>query len=184
LFRAFLIPAAATVCLLLIPFLLKADWDLADYIVASILLYSTGLTFALVTRKFKGIVYKLAVAITCASALFLVWANLAVGLIGSENNSVNLIYFVMVLVAFIAAVITKFRADSMAYIMFSMAGFQVLSALIILASVGINNPEYNTDNLVIYNGVHGFFTVQFILAGLLYRKAAHEMKENTEAKNG
>lgn len=85
----------ATAILLLIPLIAMhfsngVVWTLFDFFVAGSLLFGTGFIYLLVTRvlaaKLKdNLVYRVAVAFALFIGLFLVWSNLAVGIIGSEN---------------------------------------------------------------------------------------------------
>ncbi|MFQ5675342.1 MAG: hypothetical protein ACE5G1_05545, partial [bacterium] len=67
-------------------------WDLADFAVAGALLVGTGLMYELTARKAGNIAYRAAVGFTLAAALLIVWINLAVGIIGTEDNPANLMY--------------------------------------------------------------------------------------------
>ena len=67
-------------------------WDLADFAVAGALLFGTGLTYELAARMKGNTAYRAAVGLALAAALILVWVNLAVGLIGTEDNSANQMY--------------------------------------------------------------------------------------------
>ncbi len=51
--------------------------------------------------------YRFAVGVALAAAFLLVWMNLAVGLIGSEDNPANLMYFGVLAVGFIGAIIAS-----------------------------------------------------------------------------
>jgi len=59
------------------------DWKPFDFIVAGVLLLSTGLTCELVLRKVQKREHKLALCFLILAALFLIWAELAVGIFGS-----------------------------------------------------------------------------------------------------
>jgi hypothetical protein len=78
---------AATLLLLLpligMQFSQEVNWDLFDFIVAAILLYGTGLIIELVLRKVKDNQKRLIICAIILGALFLVWAELAVGVFGS-----------------------------------------------------------------------------------------------------
>jgi hypothetical protein len=76
------------VVLLLIPFIAmrftsEVDWNLADFVIAGILLFGTGLTVELVLRKVKKTGQRIAIVAVILFALFLVWAELAVGIFGT-----------------------------------------------------------------------------------------------------
>jgi hypothetical protein len=85
--RLTVILLAATLLLLLpligMQFSQEVNWDLFDFIVAAILLYGTGLIIELVLRKVKDNKRRLIICSIILGALFLVWAELAVGVFGS-----------------------------------------------------------------------------------------------------
>ena len=59
------------------------DWKWLDFVIAAFLLLSTGLACEFVLRKVKRLEYRLALVGVILFALFVVWAELAVGLIGT-----------------------------------------------------------------------------------------------------
>ncbi len=74
--------------LLLIPliamqFTKEVNWTLVDFIVAGILLLSTGLVLDLIIRKIKNIQYRIAISLALFIILLLIWAELAVGIFGT-----------------------------------------------------------------------------------------------------
>lgn len=74
--------------LLLIPliamqFTKEVNWTFFDFMVAGILLLGTGLLLELVMRKTRNIRYRLAFFAVILMALFLIWAELAVGIFGT-----------------------------------------------------------------------------------------------------
>lgn len=78
-----------TVALLLfIPFLAmqfttEVNWSPFDFVVAGILLLGTGLLCELVLRKVHNSKYRVAIVLAILAALFLVWAELSVGIFGT-----------------------------------------------------------------------------------------------------
>ncbi|WZL89273.1 hypothetical protein VS868_00570 [Salinimicrobium sp. 3283s] len=85
--RLTVILLAATFLLLLpllgMQFSQEVNWDLFDFIVAAILLYGTGLIIELILRKVKDSQKRLIICAIILGVLFLVWAELAVGVFGS-----------------------------------------------------------------------------------------------------
>ena len=74
--------------LLLIPFLAmrftgEVNWGPIDFITAGILLLGTGLACEFVLRKAKKIQHRIAICAGILLVLFIIWAELAVGLIGT-----------------------------------------------------------------------------------------------------
>jgi hypothetical protein len=58
-------------------------WGPFDFIIAGILLFGTGLAIEFVLRKVKKLEYRLALCAAILIGLFLVWAELAVGIFGT-----------------------------------------------------------------------------------------------------
>lgn len=78
----------AVVFILLIPlvamqFTNEVDWDIRDFIIMGILLLGTGLACELVIRKVKKTDYRIGFIAVILLVLFLIWAELAVGIFGT-----------------------------------------------------------------------------------------------------
>ncbi len=76
------------VLLLLIPliamqFTQEVDWNLTDFLVMGVLLLGTGLLCEFVLRKAKSNKHRILLCGVILLALFLIWAELAVGIFGS-----------------------------------------------------------------------------------------------------
>jgi membrane protein CcdC involved in cytochrome C biogenesis len=74
--------------ILLIPliamqFTTEVNWTIADFIVAGVLLLSTGLLCELAIRKIKNVKVRVALCLGMLAFLVLIWAELAVGIFGS-----------------------------------------------------------------------------------------------------
>jgi len=74
--------------LLLIPLIAMqftngVNWSLFDFVVAGVLLLGTGLACELVLRKVKKIQHRVAICVTLLAVLFIIWAELAVGIFGT-----------------------------------------------------------------------------------------------------
>ncbi len=61
----------------------EVNWNLADFVVMGILLLGTGLLCELTYRKIKHNDYRLVIIAIILIALFLIWAELAVGIFGT-----------------------------------------------------------------------------------------------------
>lgn len=59
------------------------DWKTLDFIIAGTLLYGTGLVCEMVLRKVQRTRNRILICAAILLALFLVWAELAVGLFGT-----------------------------------------------------------------------------------------------------
>ena len=79
---------AAVGVLLSIPFFVmklggEMKWSIFDFIIAGVLLLGTGLAIEFVLRKVQSTAHRLAICAIILFLLFIVWAELAVGLIGT-----------------------------------------------------------------------------------------------------
>ncbi|HQU83345.1 MAG TPA: hypothetical protein PKY59_09485 [Pyrinomonadaceae bacterium] len=75
--------------LLLIPFTAmrftnEVNWSLFDFIAAGVLLLGTGLTCEMILRIVTKTSYRIAICAVVLLTLFVVWAELAVGIIGTR----------------------------------------------------------------------------------------------------
>lgn len=61
----------------------EVNWTLSDFLVAAVLLFGTGLTCEFVLRRVKKTSSRLLIVGVILLALFLVWAELAVGIFGT-----------------------------------------------------------------------------------------------------
>ena len=78
--------------------------------------------------------YHLGVALTAVGMFLLVFVNLAVGIIGGEDNPANLAFFAIPLVGLIGAALTRARALGLARTLTVMAAMQVAAAFLAPAS--------------------------------------------------
>ncbi len=79
---------ATAIAILLIPliamkFTNEVNWEISDFLVAGILLIGTGLTLEFILRKIKTLRYRILFGITLFVVLFVIWAELAVGIFGT-----------------------------------------------------------------------------------------------------
>jgi len=58
----------------------EVNWDILDFIVAGILLLSTGLACNFIIQKVKNTKFRIAICLAIVGILFLIWAELAVGI--------------------------------------------------------------------------------------------------------
>jgi hypothetical protein len=148
----------------------QMDWGLADFALAGALLVGIGLLYELAARHGDTLAYRAAVGVALAAALMLVWMNLAVGIIGSEDNPANLMYVGVLAVAAIGAVLGRFRTRGMAHAMFATAVAQGLVAAIALI-FGLGAPGNGPLEILALNG---FFAGLFTGSAWLFRQAARE----------
>jgi hypothetical protein len=112
--------------------------------------------------------YRQAMALAALGAFHTTWANLAVGVVASENNPYNLVFLGIVLATIVAAAISRARAGTMAKIL-PVTALAMLVALAIGQAVG--SDEFHDTGLAEWIAVTilaGFYA----LSALLFRRAA------------
>lgn len=127
------------------------------------------------TQKIR---YRLAFAASGVGALLLFWANGAVGIIGSENQKVNLLYGLVFLVGIAGMGLSRLRAKGMAYACAVAAAVQFLIPLVVL----VLWPEVSWGGLgvkgvLVFNAFFGFW---FVLAAMLFWRSTKDSETRVE----
>jgi len=179
--------ALATAFILLIPlaamqFSDEVDWNRFDFVVAGALLFGSGLAFELVARKSGDTAYRAAVGVAVATALLLAWINLAVGIIGSEDNPANLMYFAVLFVGILGAGMARLRPRGMARAMFATAIALALVPVIALA-VGKSQAHALQEPPGVWGvlALNAFFVMLFVVSALLFRRSAQDRSAGSAA---
>lgn len=181
----------ATAFLLSLPlvamqFSTEVVWTLSDFIGAAILLLGAGFMFEIVANKGANTAYRAAVGIAVATSLVLIWMNLAVGIIGSEDNPANAMYFGVVLVGVVGAAVARLEPRGMALALFVAALAQALVPVIALM-IWKSSPPPDAEGwgpaglagLFMLNGV---FVLLYGGSGMLFRRAAAQSEPSGEAR--
>lgn len=167
----------ATAFLLMLPWLAmrytdEVAWSPADFVVAGVLLLGTGFTYELVAKRGGSIAYRAAVGIALAAALLLVWVNLAVGIIGTEDNTANLLYLGVIAVGLIGAAIARLEQRGMARALFATA---LAQAFVPVLALIIWKPSVTPWGAPGVGGVfvlNTAFAMLFVGSALLFRRSA------------
>jgi hypothetical protein len=164
-----LIGWGGAVALLALPLVLKFPWTLSDFIFAGAVFGIVGGTFELAVRKSGNRYYRGGVAVALATSFLLVWIIGAAGIIGSEDNPANLMFFVVILMAIAGAVAARFEAAGMARAMFVAAAAETLIAVIVVADgLGATEPPGFPGVPILVLAFAGMWG----LSGFLFRQAA------------
>lgn len=70
--------------LIAMQFTKEVDWKLLDFVIMGTLLLGTGIMCEIVLRTVKSLPYRLVICAALLLGLFLVWAELAVGIFGTR----------------------------------------------------------------------------------------------------
>ena len=156
----------------------EVAWDETDFIVFGAMLAAACGAFELAARMTGNTAYRAAVGVAVVAAFILVWMNLAVGIIGSEDNPANLMYGGVLAVGFIGAVIARFRPDGMARALVATAFAQTLAGLVALIA-GWGSTGENWPQVIVVLTL--FFAALWLLSAWLFRKAAREQTSASAA---
>lgn len=140
----------------------EAQWTAFDFIVAGVMLAVPLGVLELTLRATGNLAYRAGVAVALGTGLVMTWINLAVGIIGNENNPLNQMFFGVLLVGVVGAFVAKFRPRGMAAAMVATAVAQGAAAVVALIG------GYFVVPLV------GAFALMWLLSAWLFRKAADQ----------
>lgn len=144
------------------------NWTLGDFVAAGVILGTVCLGFELATRRVSGHAARAAAGLGLLGAFLVVWINLAVGIIGGEDNPANLVFFPVLLIGAIGAPWVRFRAPGMARVMGLATAYQLLLAAgLVIAG--------QAPAAVLTLGIGGLWAS----SALLYRRAAGGQRQWT-----
>lgn len=169
-----LIGWGAAAMLLLLPlvamqFTAEVNWTPADFVFAAVMFGTVGGTFELAVRASGSGAYRGGVAMALATAFLLVWINLAVGIIGNEDNPLNLMFFGVIAAALVGAIAARFEAAGMARAMAVAAAIQAAVGIgVFIADAGATEPPGRFGLLPLIE----FFAGMWLASAWLFRRAA------------
>jgi hypothetical protein len=154
-------------CLLLLPlvamqFTSDVNWTLRDFLTFGTMLAVACGTYEIAARSTRSVAYRMGVGIAVAASFFLVWINLAVGIIGSETNRANLLFAGVIAVAILGAVVARFRPAGMSRAMVVAA---IAEALVPVIAMSVA-PEVL--------GLTGVFVAMWLVSAWCFRIAARQ----------
>jgi hypothetical protein len=151
----------------------EVDWDVADFAIFGAMLVVAGGTYELAAKMTGNNAYRAAVGVALAAAFILAWLSLGVGIIGKDGDPANLMYFGVLAVGIIGAIIARLQSHGMARALFATALAQALvTAIALIAGLGL--PWSGPTEILALNG---FFIALFAGSAWLFRRAARGRPE-------
>lgn len=138
------------------------DWNARDFAVFGAMLAIACGLYELAARMSGDIRYRAAAGIAVATGFLTVWANLAVGMIGSERDPFNLAFAGVLAVALLGAALAKLRAAGLAKAMFATACAQALVVALAFAVGGDMRGAVCS----------ALFVAPWLLSSALFRRAS------------
>jgi len=146
----------------------EVNWTASDFAFAGALLLGVGVAYEAAMRQGGGAAHRWAMRLALGAGFLLVWTNGAVGIIGSEANEVNLLYYGVLAVGAAGVVLARFRPRGMAVAMAATALGQASVAVGALVA-GAGAPENGPVEIVVVNAL---FVVLWLASAALFRRAA------------
>lgn len=138
----------------------EVNWTASDFVVAGVLIGGVGLLAEVAVRASKNRTYRAAAALALLAGFLTTWINLAVGIIGADDDPINMLIGCVITAAAAGIFVARFRAEGMARAMAATAIAQALIALVSLL--------HDVRGFVL----GGFFAVLWLGSAWLFRRAA------------
>ncbi len=137
----------------------EVNWDATDFIFASVIFGIVGGLLELAARLTNNWYARAGAFFAVLAGFVLIWANGAVGMIGNEDNPVNLWFGAVLLIAMTGAILSRFKPGAIAHAMFA--------AGLVQAAIGLFAGVLGTDR------PGGIFTiilaVLWLISGALFK---------------
>lgn len=142
-------------------------WGLLDFLIAGILIGGASLLFEFVRYRSSNSIYRYATGLMIVTAVLLIWINLAVGIIGSEDNPANVLYVATLIALFIGSIAARFRALGMYRALLATA---IVQAAVPFAAMIIWQPALTLGVLQVL-AINAIFVALWIGSALLFKQA-------------
>ncbi|MDP9423380.1 MAG: hypothetical protein M3Q19_11230 [Pseudomonadota bacterium] len=156
----------------------EVNWTAGDFVFAGIMFGTVGVVMELAARASPSLAYRAGVGFALAAAFFLIWVNLAVGIIGDENNPSNLMFFGVVLIGITGSIVARFRPRGMAVAMSVAAAAELLVGIVTFA-FGLAKPPPPLPAQAV---LIAMFAAPMMISAALFHSAASN--ESTSTRQG
>ena len=115
--------------------------------------------------------YWLGLGLAAVSALFLVLAMGALGIVG-DGGSPDRLYLVVLAVGAVGTIVARLRARGMARTLLAMAGTQALVTVIVLGAVLLGVEEFEGASIVDLVGINAMYVALFVCSAWLFLRSS------------
>ncbi len=160
--------------LLLLPlvamqFTSEVVWGPEDFLVMGAMLGIACGAYELVVRLSDSRIYRAGFGLAILGCFLLVWINLAVGIIGSEDNPANQMYLAVLGIVIVGAIAVRARATGMMWVTALAAVAQLAIGIIALAgNLGADGLGWPRDVI----GCTGLFVLLWLGSASFFRLTA------------
>ena len=141
----------------------EVNWTGSDFLFAAVLLFALGLGTEIAVRIGRGTPQRFGMLAATAGGFLTVWITGAVGIIGGENEAINVWFVLLVMAAALSSVLVWFHPARMRWIFGALA----------LAQYGLGIAAlYEMPGHAVEWGVLTFFAMIWGFAALCFHRAA------------
>ena len=161
--------AAALLCIpaIAMRYTSEVDWTASDFVVMGTLFAAILGAYEFLASRAPGFAYRAASVLTTLGIFLLIWMNMAVGIIGSENNDANLMFVAVVALIVGGGCVSRFQAPGMrAALLAPPAAQAAIGAIALAGDLGIDGRGWPRDVIVLTIFYTGLWTVAGTLFGL------------------
>lgn len=146
----------------------EGAWTAFDFLVFGVMVGAVCAGFELAMRMSNRWTYRLAAFMTVIGGFLMVWANLAVGIIGNEEDPRNLMFYGLLLIGVVGALITRFEAQGLTWTLRLMAAVQLVIFVVAAALDWTLLPVFTI-----------FYFSLWLIAGELFNKSTRVSSAST-----
>jgi hypothetical protein len=139
------------------------NWPARAFVLVYVLFFGTGMAYALIARRMSSWAYKAGVGVALVAGFALGWSNMVH--VADSGNPANLMYYSVLAVGAIGALLARLKPRGLAYTLFAMA----VTLAVIAVTLPSGAPADLARNMAIG---HGVYVVLFTASGLLFRHAS------------
>lgn len=139
------------------------NWSPGAFVFVYLLFFATAFAYALIARRMGAWSYKLGVGVALVTGFGLAWSTMVH--VADSGHPMNFLYFSVLGVGLVGAVLSRLRARGLALTMFAMAATLALTALFLSSGA----PPELAWRMAFGNGMG---TTLLLISGLLFRHAS------------
>jgi hypothetical protein len=115
--------------LIAMQFTSEVQWDAADFLFAAVIFGIVGGLVELTVRLTSNWITRLGALFAILAGFMLIWSNLAVGMIGNEDNPINLLFGAVLVIAALGACLSRLHSNILPFAMLAAGATQALIGL-------------------------------------------------------
>jgi hypothetical protein len=139
------------------------NWGAGGFVIAYVLIFLTGMAYAVIAKKMCALSYKVGVGMALMAGFALGWSNMVQ--VADSGHPENLVYYSVLAVGIVGACLARLKARGLALTLFAMAA--TLALIVVILPSGA--PSDIARRMAIG---HGVCLVLFLASGLLFRHAS------------